>query len=81
MSGNPLVHNADLCADLGYHYRGNNARDGALKVIEAIDHHDAGAAAYLTAQRARIARFLPDNADLVGRYAALLDALFEHPAR
>ena len=79
--GFPLVHNAHLCADLGYYYTGNDVRGGAARVIEAIDAHDARAADYRAEQRERIARFLPDDPALVARYAGLLGELFERPAR
>lgn len=79
--GYPLVHNAHLCPDLGYFYTGNDVREGAARLLEAIDGHDARAADYRTQQRQRIARFLPDDPVLVARYAALLDELVQRPAR
>lgn len=79
--GYPLVHNATLCTDLGYYYRDNNVAEGARRVVEAIDQHDANVGRYRDEQRAAIARFLPDNAELVSGYAGLLDELVKKPLR
>ncbi|MBC8730945.1 DUF2827 domain-containing protein [Paraburkholderia sp. UCT2] len=79
--GYPLIHNASLCDDLGYYYRDNDASEGARRVIEAIDTHDAQASSYRERQRALIERYLPNNAQLVATYAALLDELMTRPLR
>ena len=79
--GYPLVHNAELCSDLGYYYAGNDAEAGAQRVIEAIDHHDANASDYQRQQRAAISRYLPDSRDLVLAYERLLDGLMRKPLR
>ncbi|WP_175773496.1 DUF2827 domain-containing protein [Paraburkholderia phenazinium] len=79
--GYPLVHNASLCADLGYYYRDNDAEEGARRVIEAIETHDAQASWYREQQRALIGRYSPDNGPLVTEYAALLDELMARPIR
>ncbi|SDI05918.1 Protein of unknown function [Paraburkholderia phenazinium] len=79
--GYPLVHNASLCADLGYYYRDNDAEEGARRVIEAIETHDAQASWYREQQRALIGRYSPDNGPLVTEYAALLDELMTRPIR
>jgi hypothetical protein len=79
--GYPLVHNASLCDDLGYYYRDNDAEEGARRVIEVIDTHDAQASRYRKRQRALIDRYLPDNERLVVTYAALLDELIARPIR
>jgi hypothetical protein len=79
--GYPLVHNASLCADLGYYYQDNDVRDGARRLIEAIATHDAHAAWYRERQRTLIARYLPGNAQLVATYSALLNDLMRRPIR
>jgi hypothetical protein len=79
--GYPLVHNASLCADLGYYYRDNDVDDGARRVIEVIDAHDVQAIEYRERQRALIGRYLPKDGPLVKRYAALLDELMASPIR
>jgi hypothetical protein len=79
--GFPLVHNAALCPDLGYYYKGNDVNAGAARLREVIDGHDADHAAYRERQRALMARYLPDDGALVSRYAELLDELVARPAR
>jgi hypothetical protein len=77
--GYPLIHNASLCSDLGYYYQGNDADEGARRVLEALETHDAHASWYRQEQRNLIARYLPDNRQLVATYAALLDDLLARP--
>jgi hypothetical protein len=79
--GYPLVHNADLCADLGYYYRANDVDEGARRVLDVIAMHDAHASWYREKQRTEIARYLPDDRRLVATYAALLDDLMAKPLR
>jgi hypothetical protein len=75
------VHNATLCADLGYHYRDNDATQGAQQVLAALDTHDAQASSYRVRQRALIGRFSPNDPQLVAAYSALLDDLMRRPIR
>ncbi|QQC67311.1 DUF2827 domain-containing protein [Paraburkholderia ginsengisoli] len=79
--GYALVHNAHLCADLGYYYHGNDVEEGARRLSEAIDMHDAHAAWYRERQRTEIARFLPEDRQLVATYGALLEDLMARPIR
>jgi hypothetical protein len=74
--GWPLVHNADLCPELGYYYAGHDLEAGRDRLLEAIHHHDEDASGYLARQRAAIARFLPDRAQTVATYASLLERLW-----
>ena len=78
--GYALVHNAQLCAELGYCYGGHDVQAGAAQLLQAIDRHDADSG-YATRQRGAIERFRPHNAALVSRYAALLDELVQRPIR
>ncbi|NVM88381.1 DUF2827 domain-containing protein [Variovorax sp. SG517] len=79
--GYPLVHNAHLCADLGYYYPGNDVAAGSTRVLEAVDTHDAGAASYRARQRSLIDRYLPGNAAATEVYDKLLLGLMQRPAR
>jgi hypothetical protein len=80
--GYPLVHNAHLCAELGYFYEGNDLAGGCTRVIEAIDVHDAQASSYLERQRAGIAaRYLPDAPQVTATYSTLLADLVRGPLR
>ncbi|ATA56227.1 hypothetical protein CKY39_25560 [Variovorax boronicumulans] len=79
--GYPLVHNAHLCADLGYYYAENDVAAGSARVLEAIDGHDAQTQAYRDQQRALIARYLPGDAAATQTYDTLLQGLMQRPAR
>jgi len=79
--GYPLVHNAHLCADLGYYYEENDVTQGTARLLEVIDSHNAQAADYLERQRAIISRYAPDNATVTAAYSALLNDLMYRPAR
>lgn len=79
--GYALVHNAHLCADLGYYYRDHDVEEGARRLIEAIETHDAHASWYRERQRTEMARYLPANRQLVATYDALLDDLMARPVR
>lgn len=77
--GYPLVHNAHLCADLGYYYEGNDVEAGCARLLEVFDSHDEQAAGYAARQRELIKRYLPANAEVVSRYEALLLRLMATP--
>ncbi|QNK72229.1 DUF2827 domain-containing protein [Variovorax sp. PAMC28562] len=79
--GYALVHNAHLCADLGYYYTGNDVEAGSARLLEAIDMHDLHADAYRDTQRTRIARYLPGNADITATYSKLLNEVVQRPSR
>ena len=79
--GYPLVHNAHLCADLGYYYEANDVAAGSARVLEAIDTHDAQSLAYRERQRGLIDRYLPGNAAATEVYNTLLLGLMQRPAR
>lgn len=79
--GYPLVHNAHLCADLGYYYAANDVSAGSARLLEAMEHHDADAIAYAARQRALIERYLPGNTVVTDTYSTLLDELVRRPSR
>ena len=77
--GYPFVHNAHLCADLGYYYDGYNLEQGAEVLLRAIMKHDAVAREYLRVNRERVDRYLPTNACLQQKYKKMFDDLFYAP--
>ncbi len=77
--GFPLVHNADLCSDLGYHYPHNDVQAGCRQLLGALTQHDSQWQTYRARQRQRIARFLPDNPAVVADYGKLLVQLMLQP--
>jgi Protein of unknown function (DUF2827) len=79
--GYPLIHNADLCSDIGYFYPGHDVKEGAAQLRRAIQTHDAGHLEYKSEQRRKIARFLPDCPQVTERYRDLLASLMTRPIR
>ncbi|MBB3342162.1 DUF2827 domain-containing protein [Luteimonas sp. RC10] len=79
--GYALVHNASLCAGLGYYYPGNDVQAGAQQLIEALTRHDLHWDSYRTTQRERIAPYLSTDRALIGAYDALLANLCSTEAR
>ena len=77
--GYPLVHNAQLCRELGYFYEGNDVNAGCAQLLHAIDSHDTKWEAYRERQRALIDRFLSSNAQVQSEYARLLAELVAQP--
>jgi hypothetical protein len=79
--GYPLIHNAEMVSDLGYYYAGNDVQAGAKQLSAVMNDHACHSAQYLYNQRKLIARFLPDNTDLVASYSALLTEVMARPLR
>ena len=77
--GYPFVHNAHLCADLGYYYEGYNLEQGAEMLLRAIMKHDTDPREYLRVNRERVDRYLPTNASLQQKYEKMFDDLFYAP--
>ena len=77
--GYPFVHNAHLCADLGYYYEGYNLEQGAEVLLHAIMKHDSVATEYLRVNRERVDRYLPTNVCLQQKYKKMFDDLFYAP--
>jgi len=72
--GWPVVHNANLCQDVGYYYESFDADDGALKVKEAIENHNNDKD-YMSRMRKTIGRYTKENKKLQEQYTELLEDL------
>lgn len=77
--GYPLVHNAQLCPDLGYYYEDNDVQAGCAALLQAIDRHDEEWQAYRQRQRALIGRYLPSDPGVTASYTRLLADLMNAP--
>ena len=74
--GWPIVHNANLCKDVGYYYEGFNYDEGAEMLKKAIlTHDDSNTLEYLKRNRAVINRYIPTNKYLQEQYKNLIDKL------
>ena len=79
--GYPLVHNASLCADLGFYYPDNDVPTGVARTIDAMNLPDEELLGYRDMQRSRIQRFLSSDPGVVCAYAELLDGLVRSDGR
>lgn len=68
--GYPIVHNANLCQDIGYYYENSDADMASDKLTEVISNHSAG---YLSTMRDRIKRYTIENPNLLESYRKLTD--------
>lgn len=73
--GWPIVHNANLCKDVGYYYDGFNYEEGGKMLKQAILNHDENLDDYIKQNRATIDRYLPTNKALQEQYKKLIDDL------
>ena len=73
--GYPIIHNADLCKDVGYFYEGFNYTEGSELLNNVINDHDTNLDKYIEENRTNINRFLSDNSDLMLKYIELINLL------
>jgi len=71
--GYPLVHNASLCAGLGYYYEGFDVQHGKRMLLQALEHHDRHADDYRAQQRTLIGRHLATHEPLIAHYDGLIN--------
>lgn len=72
--GYPVLHNANLCQDIGYYYSNNNIFEGAKLLEDVVKTHSKNQD-YLEKNRSLIHRYLPENEKIQREYARLLDNL------
>jgi Protein of unknown function (DUF2827) len=73
--GYPLVHNAEMCANLGYYYEGNDVHSGAQQLILTLEKHDTLALEYARKQKSHLLAHTAANPELVATYDALIEAV------
>jgi hypothetical protein len=76
--GYPIIHNAELCKDVGYYYDGFNYEQGSDMLNFAINNHDNNLNKYIEKNRTNIDRFLSSNYNLMNEYEKLIYGLFEN---
>jgi hypothetical protein len=72
--GYPIVHNANLCQDIGYYYPNQEAQAAADQLENAFNNHNLE---YLEEQRNKISRYTRKNPVLIEQYAKLLQDLVD----
>jgi len=74
--GWPVIHNGNLCKDVGYYYEGFDFETGANLLNDAILNHDKNKEDYIIRNRKAIDRYLPSNLELQKKYKKLIDDMF-----
>jgi len=72
--GYPLVHNANLCPDLGYYYKANDAEEAADQIKNAFENHTIE---YKQEMRDKIQKYTIKNPNLIKGYKMLIKNLME----
>ncbi len=72
--GWPIIHNGELCKDIGYYYEKFNATQAAKMIKYAIDNHNNDAD-YQERNRNIIKRYTNKNKEMVENYKTLLEDL------
>lgn len=70
--GYPILHNANLCTDIGYYYDGFNIEEASEQIQYIIKNHNKDVD-YIDRNRNIISRYLPSNKDLQQQYDMLLN--------
>jgi hypothetical protein len=78
--GYPIVHNADLCKDIGYYYKGTDVDTGVKQIKKVIKTHNEDKD-YLNRNREIIKRYTNENKKLLENYNSLLDDLVNNKFR
>lgn len=74
--GYPIVHNANLCKDIGYYYKGFKADDASYVLKDVILNH-SNDTDYLQRNRNTISRYTSKNKNLANQYSELINNLVE----
>jgi hypothetical protein len=76
--GWPIVHNGNLCKDIGYYYEDFNYKLGGKILEDVILHHDSNINEYIAKNRAAIQRYLPTCIDLQNSHKKMIENLYNN---
>lgn len=74
--GYPLIHNAHLCADLGYYYEDWKVKEGASILVKACKSRSEDKE-YTTRNRSILKRYTIENKEMLQQYELLLKNLWQ----
>lgn len=74
--GYPLVHNAHLCADLGYYYEDWKVKEGARLLVKACATRKNDTE-YTNRNKAILKRYTTENKEMLKQYELLLNNLWQ----
>ena len=74
--GYPVLHNAEMCKDLGYYYEGQNVEEGAKELDRIMKEHDSNIDKYKKQTEDVIERYSVHNPELIKTYDRLIENVF-----
>jgi len=74
--GYPLVHNAELCKDIGHYYEGWKMKEAGSLLVKALRERKEDTS-YMQRHRDILKRYTVDNKDMLKQYELLFNNLFE----
>jgi hypothetical protein len=74
--GYPVLHNAELCKDLGYYYEGSNTVEGGKMLNYILKEHDKNIEEYDKRNDKVLNRYFAENEDVIKTYDLLIENLF-----
>jgi hypothetical protein len=74
--GYPVIHNANLCKDLGYYYEAADTKKGSELLNYVLTEHDNNLDEYDQRNDKVLQRYHADNEDLIETYDKLIDNLY-----
>lgn len=74
--GYPLIHNADLCKDIGYYYPNFELKKAGDLLLKVIESHKSDLD-YMKRNRNIISRYTLQNKDMIKQYENLLLGLYD----
>lgn len=75
--GYPILHNAELCKDLGYYYEGSDLLKGSKVLEDILLNHDKNINEYNERNNIVLNRYHADNKELISNYDMLIKNLWE----
>lgn len=72
--GYPVLHNANMCKDIGYYYESNKIYEASDQLEYVINTHP-GNNEYISMNRNLISRYMPNNKKLQEQYKSLIEDL------
>jgi hypothetical protein len=75
--GYPVIHNAELCKDLGYYYNSFDYTEGSEILNYSLNNHDNNIQEYILNNRNNIDKYLTTNKNLMENYENFIHNLLK----
>ena len=75
--GYPVLHNAYMCADLGYYYEGSDTIEGAKMLSYILENHDKNLDSYNEKNDLVLQRYHTENENIIEAYDTLIENLWK----